>query len=118
MKKGIVGLILGAFIIALFTPPAFASPGPPNANAPYQNIKDMKPSLNEGAWGDIKHSPQSARNLIAKDVRVIRSISTGNIQIGILWNCLISYFGHARIGVTVRTDHETSRNCPSVGNSN
>jgi len=98
MKKGIVGLILGAFIIALFAPPAFASPGPPNANAPYQNIKDIRSTtLNDSGWTDPHQSPRpSIRPLVTSYAIDLNSPIPG-VQINLIVTKLVNYLS-VRLG--------------------
>ena len=118
MKKGIVGLILGAFIIALFPPPAFANPGPPNANAPYQNIKDVKSSAGENPWGEVHIYSPAIRTQIIPEGKLIGLIAPIEIRIGFMWHYFISLFGGRQTGTSIGKNHETNRNCVPVGNSN
>ena len=118
MKKGIVGLILGAFFIALFAPPVFANPGPPNPNAPSQNIKDISSSAGEDPWGEVKAYSPAIRTQIIPEGRSIGLINSTDIRIGFIWHYLISLFGGRQTGTSIGKIHETNRNCVPVGNSN
>jgi hypothetical protein len=107
MKKAIVGLILGAFLIALFTSPTFANPGPPNPNAPYQNVRDIEPTLNESGWGEVNHVSSNrntgdGHNSSLSGTEYI--LSDGNIFIQIIWLELRNHFefGISRNGKEIR----------------
>lgn len=117
MKKGIVGLILGVFLIALFTSPTFANPGPPNPNAPYQNIKDIKPTLNEGSWGEIQKSPQPIR-IPTANVKGRNAVIVPSQNLDGPWNLWFFILKHLYVKIIVGPEDETGRNCASVGNSN
>jgi hypothetical protein len=88
MKKGIVGLILGAFFIALFAPPAFASPGPPNPNAPSQNIKDIKPTTNEAGWENPLQRPRVPNTKILLSSYGCHELFSIDYRLGILWEMI------------------------------